>query len=80
MSLSPASFDHPVADANAAYLDLFVNSPVGTRTLLFELGDAAGLGDRVSEVQAFAVPEPGTLALATVAGVSMLCIRPLRAS
>jgi hypothetical protein len=80
MSLSPASFDHPIAGANAAYLDLFVNSPVGTRTLLFELGDAAGLGDRVSEVQAFAVPEPGTLALATVAGVSMLCIRPLRAS
>jgi len=76
MSLSPASFDHPVAGANSAYLDLFVNAPVSTQTLLFEFGPATDLGDRIAEVQAFAVPEPESLAaLAMVAGVFVLCFR-----
>ena len=76
MSLSPASFDHPVAGANSAYLDLFVNAPAGTQTLLFEFGAATDLGDRIAEVQAFAVPEPESLAaLAMVAGVFVLCFR-----
>jgi hypothetical protein len=63
MSLSPASFDHPVAGSAASYLDLFVSAPAGTQTLLFDLGAATDLGDRISEVQAFAVPEPSTLIL-----------------
>jgi hypothetical protein len=69
MSLSPASFNHPIAGANASYLELFVNSPAGTRTLLLQLGAAAGLGDRVSEIQAFALPEPTTFCLLAAASL-----------
>ena len=79
MALSSASFNNPVPGANASYLDLVVNSPAGTQTLLFELGPANGVGDRVSEVQAFPVPEPASLAaLSIVSGVSMLRFRRAR--
>src|SRR5262245_38841076 len=79
MALSPASFNHPIAGANSSYLDLFVNSPAGTQTLLFALGPTTDLGDRVSEVPAFAVPEPGSLAALTLGvGLSMLCFRRVR--
>jgi hypothetical protein len=56
----------PVAGSTAAYLDLFVNAPAGTQSLLFDIGSANGEGDRISEVQAFAtVPEPSSLCLLT---------------
>ncbi len=52
----------PVAGSTAAYIDLFVNAPVGTQSLLFDIGNANGEGDRISEAQAFAtVPEPSSL-------------------
>ena len=80
MSVSPASFNHPIAGSTVAYMDLFVSAPAGTRTLLVELGAAAALGDRVSEIQAFVVPEPGTLAiLAMFAGLGGCRCRGCRA-
>lgn len=54
----------PVAGSTAAYIDLYVNAPVGTQSLLFDIGNANGEGDRISEVEAFAtVPEPSSLCL-----------------
>ena len=54
----------PVAGSTAAYIDLYVNAPVGTQSLLFDIGSANGEGDRISELQAFAaVPEPSSLSL-----------------
>ncbi len=45
-------------DTHSGYLDLAVNAPAGTQTLLVDVGSANGVGDRISELQAFAVPEP----------------------
>jgi hypothetical protein len=53
----------PVAGSTVAYMDLFVNAPVGTQSLLFDIGSANLEGDRISEVQAFATPEPSSLYL-----------------
>ena len=53
----------PVPNSTSAYTDLTVSAPVGTQTLLVSIGSANGLGDRISEIQAFAVPEPGSLVL-----------------
>ena len=54
----------PVAGSTAAYIDLYVNAPAGTQSLLFDIGNANGEGDRISEVQAFATaPEPASLCL-----------------
>ncbi len=57
----------PVAGSTAAYMDFFVNAPVGTQSLLLDIGNANSEGDRISEVQAFATaPEPSSLCLLAV--------------
>jgi hypothetical protein len=61
IALTPAALNHPVPGSTNAYIDLFVDAPVGTQTLLFDVGNANGEGDRIDEVQAFPTPEPGTL-------------------
>ncbi len=54
----------PVAGSTAAYMDFYVNAPVGTQSLLLDIGGANGEGDRISELQAFAAaPEPSSLCL-----------------
>jgi hypothetical protein len=48
------------------YTDIAVNAPAGTKSLYLDIGYGSGGGGdwtRISEVQAFAVPEPGTLTL-----------------
>jgi hypothetical protein len=60
--LSGAAFT-PVAGSTAAYIDFSVNAPLGTQSLLFDIGNANGEGDRISEVQAFTTPEPPSLCL-----------------
>ena len=62
-TLNGAAFT-AVPGSTAAYLDLFVNAPIGTQSLLFDLGTASAEGDRISEVQAFTtVSEPSSLKL-----------------
>lgn len=69
--LTPALLTPVAGDPNSGYFDLAVNAPVGTKTLLLDVGPANGFGDRISELQAFAVPEPTSLALV---GVSLVCL------
>jgi hypothetical protein len=67
-ALNGAAFT-PVPGSTAAFLDFPVHAPVGTQSLLFDAGNANGLGDRFSEVQAFAdTPEPSAAWL-TAAGL-----------
>jgi hypothetical protein len=73
MTLTSASLNNPIGGATNAYIDLSVNAPAGTQTLLFDLGSANGNGDRIDEVQAFATPEPGSLAvLGILSGIALL--------
>ncbi|HLK68084.1 MAG TPA: PEP-CTERM sorting domain-containing protein [Bryobacteraceae bacterium] len=72
MALTSASLNHLIPGATNAYIDLPVNAPAGTQTLLFDVGSANGLGDRIDEVQAFATPEPGTLPALGILGVAAL--------
>ena len=52
-----------VPGSTNGYIDLSVNAPAGTQTLLFDFGTANGTGDRVGEIQAFDLPEPSSLLL-----------------
>jgi hypothetical protein len=60
------------------YHDVAVNAPSGTRSLYFDFNtdnaNIPGWGAcRISEIQAFAVPEPGTISLLTGGFLGLLC-------
>jgi hypothetical protein len=62
VNLTSALFTSVPGSTNG-YIDLSVNAPAGTQTLLFNFGSANGTGDRVGEMQAFDLPEPNSLLL-----------------
>lgn len=67
-ALNPAAFN-AVPGSTAAYIDIYVNAPVGTQSLFLDLGSAAGIGDRISELQVYATaPEPSSLWLIATGG------------
>jgi hypothetical protein len=71
-----ASSITPLPGAHSGPIDFYVDSPVGTQTLLFDFGPVTSLGVRISEVQAFATtPEPGTFAIFACAALVLGAIR-----
>jgi hypothetical protein len=79
LSLSPGLLT-PVPGAHAGYLNIPVDAPSGTQTLLLDLGSANGEGDRISELQAFAVPEPNPLTFIAIAMVAFPVLRRPRSN
>lgn len=81
-SLAPASFETALGSVanlffNAdGYVDISVIAPAGTQSLFLEFGGVDALGQsygvRISEVQAFMVPEPATLVLAAGGLIGLL--------